>query len=98
MTYFNRVPWNWRTPLGYLGSVCAQYIWIHSGIFSVICIMPLIAGFCSIFQAFAVDIRETLSELDQSATDINKQFNYSRQFEIYTKLTQTAGFHSEAIK
>lgn len=91
-----RIPWQWKTPSGYLACVCVQYIWIHSGIFSVICTLPLIAGFCSLFEAFTFDINKTLADLNDEITDKREQVTMKNRTQLYRKLTEIAAFHSDA--
>lgn len=60
--------------------------------------MPLIAGFCSLFQAFTVDLRDSLSKFDGYIRDSNKQSTASDRYEVYKKIKKIATFHSEALK
>lgn len=87
------IPWNWKTPSGYFAVVCAQSMWIHCGIFLKFCTLPLFAGFCRLFCAFALDI-------EQSLNDINMQFqNYEQQSgnsEIISALANVMQFHAIA--
>lgn len=60
--------------------------------------MPMIIGFCSLFQAFTVDIRETLAQLKGPVGDSNKPPTAHEWLEIHEKLIKTVAFHSEAMK
>lgn len=93
---FRRIPWYWKTPSGYFACVCVQYVWIHCGIFSVICTLPLIAGFCSLFGAFILDINKTLTDFNGQITSVRDQLTANKRIKLYRKLTEIASFHSNA--
>lgn len=93
--HFIRVPWNSKTPSGYLMIVCVQYIWAHCGIFSVISKLPLFAGFCSLFEAFVLDINESLEELNSNIVKCRRENIVRNYSKLYQKLTDIASFHSD---
>lgn len=94
-----RIPWHWKTPLGYSALVFIQYIWIHCGIFLVICTLPLFVCFCSLFEAFTLDINYSVEELDKSIADTHQQiFTIENQIKFKKNLTEIISFHSKAIE
>lgn len=60
--------------------------------------MPLIAGFCSLFQAFTVDLCDSLSQFDGYIRDPNKPSTANDRYETNKKMKKIAKFHSEAFK
>lgn len=87
------IPWDWKTPIGYFAVVCAQSMWIHCGIFLKICSLPLFAGFCGLFQAFALDIEQSLKEINRKFLNDEQR---SGNGEIIKALENIVQFHATA--
>lgn len=92
---FCRIPWNWKTPTGYLMVVVVQSFCIHCGIFSIIGSLPLFAGFCMLFRAFALDICKNLTDLNMFLDNDNLT-PCEQAIEIHKNLAKIIRFHSEA--
>lgn len=98
LVYSLRIPWNWKTLTGYLGSVIVQYIWVHCGVFLVICTLPLFIGFCSLFEAFTQDISKTMKDIDDSITNSRQKFSNQDHIQFKRNLTDVISFHSKALE
>lgn len=95
---YSRFPWHWKTPIGYLAVTCVAYIWIHCGIFQMFCTLPLFAGFCSMFEAFTLDFKKILYDLNNEITDPDQNFNAAQHLVIFHRLTEMAWIHSNATQ
>lgn len=89
------MPWNWKTPIGYMIAVCIQYSWIAMGIFMVTSCLIQHAGVCILAGTFAMDIKENLVE--QNDIVLRAEGNYSAEqfIEMKENLCNIIQFHCD---
>lgn len=86
------MPFDWRTPYGYLVAVCAALPAVYYVIIQSICNVCSAIGPCCFMIAFAKDITAEMMKLDESAT-MNDHGHPTR---FYQKMCSILKFHANA--
>lgn len=92
------MPWNWKTPLGYLIAVAIQYSWITLGVFMVVSCLNIFAGVWILVGAYAIDIKKNLFNLNNIVIKAKYNVSVQKRIEIMKKLCNVIHFHSDIIQ
>ncbi|XP_055302500.1 odorant receptor 43a-like [Sitodiplosis mosellana] len=96
LIFSSEIPWNWKEPIGYLVAGCVQFTWFYGGIYIVICTMLCFVGFCTLFEAFTLDIGRNLLDLNDNIVEAHGHFKSERRIELYQQFSKIIQFHSIA--
>lgn len=93
MLFHSRLPFNWKTPSGYLIAFLLQAVSIFCVAQTCACNLNLLFGSCEMLISFTKDIKEQLEYL--SFLCANNQ-SEEQQTELKQKLSEFIQFHSTA--
>lgn len=93
------MPWNWKTPIGYLTlSIFQAICWANIGMFSSECVLTFFGGFSILFSGFASDLKEITVDFNDNIIDENRQKSGSlspgKRIELMDTLSDIIQFHS----
>lgn len=97
------LPYNWRSPIGYLISVILQVTSTYICSVLFVAVLLLYIGFCSFSIAFATDIRRSLSEFNDDIMFHENRWEGmvppARQLiELKKKFYKITQFHADSIQ
>lgn len=91
------MPFNWRTPVGFLACFLIETIIWFTGTQIYIAIVILTIGFCTFAVGFGVDLEKTVNQLQQDINALqHDKLSIGKTVEIKVKLSQFIRFHSTA--
>lgn len=76
-----------------MAAVCVQCIWMQLSGFLLIIFLLFIAGFCVFLEAFAMDIYESLVNMNISVNNAESPLGYSQ---LIKRFADTVSFHANA--
>lgn len=89
------MPFNWKTPFGYLMCTCLETVSMFSSAVLFVTILTLTIGFCILADAFVSDLEENLRELQEDLL-ITEKMRTKNEIAIKKKVIDFIQFHSEA--
>lgn len=94
----NRLPFNWKTPLGYTVASAIQILFFFSVLEIFITFIMIYFGICRCAVAFVEDIEQNFRNIHQNILDYNGVFPSNDQNPLYKKLCEIIEFHSNALQ
>lgn len=92
--YFS-FPWNWQQPTGYLAAFCVECYWMQICALVVVCFLLFFSIFCVFFEAFVLDIKQSIADLSASVVFFDIR-TASDRLRIKQRFSDIVQFHSHA--
>lgn len=99
--YFNRLPFEWKTPIGYCFAMLFIAVQIYVQIPLLLCILCLFIGFCMFSVCFSNELDQNSKMMEtiiRSATDLKGKLSSGTRIEIKRKLCTFVRFHSDSMQ
>lgn len=94
----SRLPFNWKTPIGYLAAALIQSATITFATELFIIILVKTIGLCLFVTDFALDLEQDLHRFNSDLIERNdERFSTFKRIDMKTKLIHIILFQSEAV-